>query len=117
MYEYGKESYSAKAKNFYRQGMFMQDYIDSIPWTEEFNCYYPTYHDMSVTQLRGYFSWRSKVRNGVLEQISSSAVYVYLYELLNEIGCTSPEDSFQKMIAFRKGTWIPVLLIIVSSPI
>ena len=102
MYEYGKESYSAKAKNFYRQGMFMQDYIDSIPWTEEFNCYYPTYHDMSVTQLRGYFSWRSKVRNGVLEQISSSAVYVYLYELLNEIGCTSPEDSFQKMIAFRK---------------
>ena len=102
MYEYGRESYSERAKNFYRQGMYMQDYVDDMPWTEEFFSYFPTYHDMNTNQLRGYFSWRTKVRNGVIEKISSSAVYIYLYELLNGIGCTSPEDSMQKMLAFYR---------------
>ena len=32
LFEYGRESQEAKAKNFYRQGKYMQDYEDDFPW-------------------------------------------------------------------------------------
>ena len=103
LYEYGRESLETKAKNFYRQGIFMQDYEDDVPWEGEFLCYYPTYHDLTTNQLRGYFSWRTRLRREEYRPIPASAAYLYLYELLNGIGTVSPEDSLQKMRDFEQG--------------
>lgn len=103
LYEYGRESLEAKAKNFYRQGMFMQDYEDDAPWPGAFLCYFPTYHDLTTAQLRGYFSWRTRVRRGDFRPISASAAYLYIYELLNGIGASSPEEVLDKLQAFEKG--------------
>ncbi len=102
MFEYGRVSLDAKAWNFYRQGIFMKDYEDDVPWTVDFVCYFPTYHDLTTRQLRSYFTWRTRVRRGDYRPVTLSAAYIYLYELLNGIGVSSAEESLEKMKDFEK---------------
>ena len=85
---------------FYQQGMMMADYDDDFEYYGEYIRYFPTYHQMNVPQLRGYFSWRTKIRKGEIVKTSASFAYVYIYELLNQIGVKSPEDSFFKLKTF-----------------
>ena len=103
MYRYGDGSFRQKCKNFYMQGKFMEDYEDDLPWHGEFRQYFPTYHDMNVLQLRGFFTWRTKVRKGSYERACESFAYMYLYELLNGIGADDMEDRLRKMQAFERG--------------
>jgi len=103
LFEYGRESMEDKAKNFYRQAVFMRDYEDDVPWTGDFFCYFPTYRDLTTRQLRGYFSWRARVRKGEYRPIATSAAYLYVYELLNGIGAESPEDALRRLKAFEAG--------------
>jgi hypothetical protein len=103
LYVYGSSAQRDKIENFVRQGTFMKDYEDEFPWTGEFFRYYPTYHDMNDNQLRGYFSWRTRARKGVFEKIPLSAAYIYVYELLNGIGVSSPADAVEKMKEFLSG--------------
>jgi hypothetical protein len=104
LYEYGSNSVEARAANFLRQGRFMADYEDDASWAGmNFACYFPTYHDLTTRQLRGYFAWRTHVRKGDFQPIAISAAYIYLYELLNLIGAASPEDALQKLKAFETG--------------
>ena len=103
LYEYGRESSEARAKNFYRQAVFMADYEDELPWEGGFVCYYPTYHDLSVRQLRGYFTWRAWLRRGDVQPIPSSAAYLYVYELLNGVGAATPEACLQMLRDFERG--------------
>ncbi len=101
LYEYGRESPTARARNFYRQAVFMQDYEDDLPWTGDFVCYFPTYHDLSTRQLRGYFTWRARLRQGDVQPIPTSAAYLYVYELLNGVGADTPEACLQKLRDFE----------------
>ena len=103
LYEYGPETPESRAANFVRQGSFMADYEDDLPWSGDFSSYFPTYHDLRTEQLRGYFSWRTELRKGIYSPVPLSAAYIYIYELLNQIGTVSPEDSLQKMQAFEHG--------------
>ena len=57
---------------------------------------------MPTQSLRAYFSWRTKVRRGEYRFIPSSVAYLYVYELLNGVGASSPEDALQKMKVFLK---------------
>ena len=88
---------------FYRQAVFMEDYEDDYPWSGTLICYYPTYRDLTTGQLRGYFSWRTRVRRGEYLPIPGSAAYLYLYELLNGIGAASPEEVLRKLKDFETG--------------
>ena len=103
MFDYGRGSDEARARRFYEQALFMRDYEDTVPWSGEFFCYYPTYEDMTTRQLRGYFTWRAKARQGDYEPISASAAYLYIYELLNCVGASSPEDALDKLKEFESG--------------
>ena len=103
LYDYGPETVSSRARNFYRQAQFMKDFEDDYPWTGPFHRYFPTYQDLTTRQLRGYFTWRTHVRRGIYEEIPSSAAYIYLYELLNGIGASGPEDVLGKLREFRTG--------------
>ena len=100
---YYSESYE---KIFYKQGKFMERLEDDFDYREEFAQYFPTYQSMSDRQLRGYFSWRTKVRHCVIEKTSISFVFVYIYELINQIGVRSAIDGFHKLknfwTAYRK---------------
>ena len=88
-------------KLFVRQGRLMADYEDDFSYSGTFFRYYPTYQLMSDVQLRGYFSWRTKVRRGQTEPTALSFAFVYIYELLNLIGVSSPEEGYEKLVAFR----------------
>ena len=103
LYRHGDGSFAQKCRNFYRQGKFMEAYEDDQPWTGIYHRYFTTYHDLTVPQLRGYFTWRSRLRKGDFIPVSSSLAYLYLYELLNGIGSGSPEDALRKMEEFQKG--------------
>lgn len=89
-------------KSFYEQGKSMENYEDDYEFKGDFSRYYPTYQAMDIKQLRGYFSWRTKVRKGIIENASMSFAYVYVYELLNLIGANGAEDGFEKLNSFRK---------------
>ncbi|MGI5893839.1 MAG: TerB N-terminal domain-containing protein [Candidatus Merdivicinus sp.] len=82
---------------FYQQGKLMEDFTDDFAYRGDFIRYYPTYQALSNDQLRGYFSWRTKVRQGQVEPTQLSFVFLYFYELLNQIGVESPLDGFHKI--------------------
>ncbi|MBK5243824.1 MAG: TerB N-terminal domain-containing protein [Eubacteriaceae bacterium] len=83
---------------FYLQAKFMENFEDDYAYYGEVLRYLPQYTDMSFPELRGYFTWRTKVRKGIVEKTSSSFVFVYIYELINGIGVTSPQNGFEKLL-------------------
>lgn len=93
---------SDAAQIFYEQAKFMEDHTDDYQYNGEFQSYYPTYRYMTDQQLRGYFSWRTKVRDGIIDKTSLSFVFVYIYELLMQIGVSSAEEGFYKIKNFWK---------------
>lgn len=103
LYEPGDGTLLQKNENFRRQGAFMADYVDDLPYTGGFHHYFPTYHDLNIPQLRGYFTWRAALREGHFLPIATSLAYIYLYELLCGIGVDSPEDALRKMEEFEAG--------------
>lgn len=104
MFKYGgRESNEVKAFRFHRQAVFMQDYEDDLPWHGEFFCFYPTYRDLTINQLRGYFTWRAAVRRGEFHPVPTSAAFLYVYELFNGVGASSPEESLLKLKEFEAG--------------
>jgi len=90
----------SKAKIFYKQAKFMEDFEDSFDYRGRFERYFPTYQDMDHSQLRGYFSWRTKVRRGIIEKTQLSFAFAYIYELLNQIGVSSTEEGFHQLKNF-----------------
>lgn len=88
------------ARLFVEQARLMEDFEDSCPYAGTFQSYFPTYDAMSDRQLRGYFTWRARVRSGSIEETSASFAYVYIYELLNGIGAEPGERGFAAIEAF-----------------
>lgn len=85
---------------FYRQAKFMEDYEDDFPYDGIVEKYYPTYQFMSTAQLRGYFTWRTKVRHGEFSDTSDTFASMYAYELINGIGAPTAEECFEKLKLF-----------------
>ena len=92
--------YYDRIPNFLKQGKFMAEYEDNYPWVDDYKNYYPCYHDIPPEILRGYFSWRKKTREGEYHPIATSLSYLYVYELLNGIGCKDVEERFDKLEEF-----------------
>lgn len=91
-----------QAELFYRQANFMADFEDDYAEEEPFSMYFPDYQSMGYEQLRTYFTWRSSVRRGVVRETSFSYVFVYLYELINNIGVTDCRDGMDKLLTIWK---------------
>lgn len=87
---------------FLKQAKLLEFYTDDYPFDREVVCYYPTYQSLSDQELRGYFSWRTRLREGDLQKTSLSFAFLYLYELLNQIGVTDPLDGFEKLLRFHR---------------
>ena len=94
--------YTDQAKIFYQQGQFMKDFEDDYEGIASFDVHYPYYQRMSVEQLRTYFTWRTKVRKGKIKVIPTSYAFLYMYELLNQIGVENPKDGLNKLLSFWK---------------
>lgn len=102
--ERGLDAYLMPAgKAFVRQAEFAAAYEDDFPYEGEFRHYFPTYRCMTDEQLRGYFSWRTRVRHGDMRKTSLSFAFVHLYELINSIGpsgIVAPEDGYAALQEF-----------------
>lgn len=85
---------------FVRQAKLAADYEDDFEYEGMFQHYFPTYQVMDDRQLRGYFAWRTKARQGQLERTSLSFAFVRLYELLNGVGAATPEEGFESLRDF-----------------
>lgn len=93
---------NSPARIFYEQGQFMADYEDDFVYQGNFQRLYPTYSVMTTNQLRGYFGFRTRLRHGSPDrEVSTSYVYLYIYELLNGIGVTPEEGYDQLMLVYR----------------
>ena len=92
----------SETRLFYEQARLMEDFEDNCPYHGQFQSYYPTYRTMTDRQLRGYFTWRARVRAGQVEQTATSFAYVYLYELLMGIGVKPGRKAFDAIEAFWK---------------
>lgn len=93
-------SYMEIPKIFHQQALFMKNFEDDYTGQEPFSAYYPDYQKMGHEQLRTYFTWRTKVRKGIVTKTHVSYAFLYIYELLNNIGVTDPKDGFDKLISF-----------------
>lgn len=85
---------------FCRQGRVLAAVEDDCPYTGTFERYYPTYNAMTDRQLRGYITWRTQLRRGIVTKTSTSFAFVYIYELLNGIGVDSLEDAYRELRRF-----------------
>jgi len=91
-----------EGESFYKQARFMEDFIDDYDGNAVYSTYYPHYMHMGYEQLRTYFTWRTKVRAGEVTKTSTSYAFIYIYELLCNIGVSSHEDGLDKLLAFWK---------------
>lgn len=92
----------SETRLFYEQARLMEGFEDNCPYHGQFQSYYPTYRTMTDRQLRGYFTWRARVRAGQVEQTAASFAYVYLYELLMGIGVEPGRKALDAIEAFWK---------------
>lgn len=97
---YDRKIRQENARIFYEQGMFMKDFEDHYEKEVPFSSYFPSYQAMGYDQLRTYFTWRTRVRQGEIRETSLSYAFLYLYELLNQIGVSDPRDGLEKLMDF-----------------
>ena len=92
--------YQNRRSLFLNQAKLLEFYKDDYEGEYISHCYYPTYDMLSNRELRSYFAWRTKVRNGNVEPSCSCFAYLYLYELINGIGTGTPVEGLHKMDGF-----------------
>ncbi len=96
--------------HFYEQAALMADYEDNCPYSGEFGqIFWPTYQKLDLAQLRGYFTWRTTVRrvyeaesqgikkSRVITEAPLCYQYLYVYEILNQVGVDSVWDGYQRL--------------------
>ncbi|MBQ8587106.1 MAG: TerB N-terminal domain-containing protein [Oscillospiraceae bacterium] len=87
---------------FLKQAKLLANYEDDCPYDREVQRYYPTYAALSDRELRGYFTWRTKLRRGQMEKTSLSFAFLYIYELLHQVGVDSPMEGYEKLKDFQR---------------
>ncbi len=92
--------YQDDEKIFYQQATYMAQFEDDCPYDREVLQYYPTYQYLSLPELRGYFTWRTRLRRGNLKKTSLTYAFLYLYELIHQIGSETKQEGLDKLIWF-----------------
>ena len=95
-----RDAWQSRAELFLKQARLMAAYEDDYVYNGTVNQYFPTYDSLSDAQLRGYFTWRTAVRQGRVEKRGMSYASLYVYELLHLIGCRDAQDGYEKLCAF-----------------
>lgn len=95
------QSWQSRESLFMKQGKLLAGYEDDYDYHGSTTCYYPTYQSLTDRQLRGYFSWRTKLRGGDVRETSLSFAFLYIYELINQIGVVDAMDGYRRLTDFR----------------
>lgn len=98
--ENGTGSWQSRESIFIKQAKLLAAYEDDYDFHGSVTRYYPTYQSLTDQELRGYFSWRTKLRRGDVQKTSLSFAFLYIYELLNQIGVADPLEGYDRLRAF-----------------
>ncbi len=108
-------SWQSREIIFTKQAKLLANYEDDYAYSGNTVRYYPTYQSLTDQELRGYFSWRTKLRRGEVQKTTAAFAFLYIYELLNQIGVEDPMEGYRKLKAFEAdygqldGTALPYL--------
>ncbi len=94
-------SYRSRESVFLKQAKLLANYEDDYRFSSNVVHYYPTYQSLTDPELRGYFTWRTALRRGDVQKTSLSFAFLYIYELINKIGVSSPLEGYRKLADFR----------------
>lgn len=105
LYDFSQTSPEGRAENFVRQARFMESYEENreIPLSNRKLPLIPTYHDLNIRELNAYFSWRTSVRKGKIRSAIPGFEKIYLFELINGIGPSGPDEILAKIKQFEQG--------------
>lgn len=82
---------------FYQQGKYMENYTDDYPETVQCGRSTPMYYNLKDNELRAYFTWRTRYRQGMLPPAQNAFLLLYAYEILNLIGFASAETAYDAL--------------------
>ena len=100
--ENGMPSYwQSRESIFVKQAKLLANYEDDYEYDKPVLRYFPTYQSLTDQELRGYFSWRTKLRRGDVRKTSLSYAFIFIYELINQIGVSDPMDGYLKLKDFQ----------------
>lgn len=99
---YTPGNWQPREVTFVKQGKLLAGYEDDYVYDRPVHYYYPTYQFLSDRELRGYFSWRTKLRRGDLRIASLTYAFLYIYELINQIGVKDSMEGFEKLKSFSR---------------
>lgn len=88
--------------DFYVQAGLMADYEDTAVWKRDLVIYFPVYAKLSTAQLRGYFGWRTRWRNGQKTWAPLSFIFMHVYELLHCVGAEDADDALVRLEALEE---------------
>lgn len=94
-------AWQSRESVFLKQAKLLAAYEDDYTFQGTVVRYYPTYQSLTDQELRGYFSWRTKLRKGDMQKTCLTFAFLYIYELINQIGTEDPLDGYRKLCAFR----------------
>lgn len=93
---------ASRQEIFLRQGRLLADYADDYSYRGDPVRYYPTYQSLTDDELRGYFTWRPKIRAGQVECAPLTFIFLYIYELINCIGVQSAEEAYEQLLFVKR---------------
>ena len=99
--ELGGSIWQSRESVFLKQAKLLVNYEDDYEFQGTVRCYYPTYQSLTDLELRGYFSWRTRLRRGEVQKTSLSFAFLYIYELINQIGVETPREGYDRLRDFQ----------------
>ena len=95
-------TWQSRESVFVKQARLLANYEDDYAFDGSVVRYFPTYQSLTDQELRGYFSWRTKLRGGDIHKTSLTFAFLYIYELINQIGVQDPMDGYRKLLGFQE---------------
>ncbi len=90
----GRYNHMSMEALFYRQGKYMEHYTDDFPDAVPCRRAVPMYYNLNDAELRTYFTWRTRYRQGMLPETDTGYLMLYCSELINLIGVPDAQTGY-----------------------
>lgn len=94
-------NWQSRESIFLKQAKLLANYEDTYEFHGNVVRYFPTYQALTDQELRGYFAWRTQLRKENIQRTNLSFAFLYIYELINQVGVDDPMDGYRKLKAFE----------------
>lgn len=96
------KSWSSRTSVFLKQAQMLVDYTDDFECACDSLHFMPTYQSLTDAELRGYFTWRAKIRQGQTPEACLAFLQIYATEIINNIGVHSSTDGYKILLKLKE---------------